>query len=143
MRIDFNCLMDYSVQAACLNACWVLSQCYLHGRFFGTAMDSPVSVTIANLVMEDVEERVLTSYDIFLPSWKRYIDDLCTVAPKNRVQHLLQHLNGVEKSIQFTAKCESDGCLLSLDVKICRGRNGSLNTLVRRKATHTGIQDIL
>ena len=44
-------------------------------------MSSPVSVTIANHFMEDVEDLALSSYDIQLPFWKRYVDDVCTVVP--------------------------------------------------------------
>ena len=33
-------------------------------NIYGTAVRSPVSVTVANLVVEDVESLALTSYDI-------------------------------------------------------------------------------
>ncbi len=43
---------------------------------FGTAMGSPVSVTIANLIMEEVEQKALTTYNSTHPIfWKRYVDD--------------------------------------------------------------------
>ncbi len=46
---------------------------------FGAAMGSPVSVTIANLVMEEVEQKALTTYNSTHPIfWKRYVDDSCT-----------------------------------------------------------------
>ena len=98
---------------------------------------SPVSVSIANLVMEDVEERALASYDIQLPFWKRYVDDVFTVVHVDRVQHLLEHLNHIECSIQFTVEVEIDGKLPFLDVSVNRGSDGSLNTSVYRKPTHT------
>ena len=100
-------------------------------------MGSPVSVSVANIVMEDVEERALASYEIQLPFWKRYVDDICTVVPKQRVLHLLQHLNGIEGSIQFTVELESDGRLPFLDVLMCRRPDGSISTSVYRKDTHT------
>ena len=87
--------------------------------------------------MEDVEDRALSSYDVQLPFWKRYVCDVCTVVPKNRVQHLLDHLNSIEPSIQFTVELENDGCLPFLDVKIERALDGSLSTSVFRKPTHT------
>ena len=85
-------------------------------QIYGTAIGSPVSVSVANIVMEDVEERALASYQIQLPFWKRYVDDICTAVPKHRVQHLLQPLNGIEGRIQFTVEPESDGRLPFLDV---------------------------
>ena len=100
-------------------------------------MGSPVSVAIANLVMEDVEERALASYDIQLPFWKRYVDDIFTVVCVDWVQHLLEHLNSIECSIQFTVEVENDGKLPFLDVNVYRESDGSLNTSVYRKPTHT------
>ena len=40
-------------------------------QIFSTAMESPVSVTVANLVMEDVEDKALAT-DVPL---RRYVDD--------------------------------------------------------------------
>ena len=45
-------------------------------QVFGMAMDSPVSGVIANLVMEDVEQRALASSPVKPLFWKRYFDDV-------------------------------------------------------------------
>ena len=74
-------------------------------------MGSPVSVAVTNLVMEDVEDRALETFDIQLPFWKHFVDDTCTVVPKERVQDLYIHLNSIEESIQLTCEMESNGCL--------------------------------
>ena len=37
-------------------------------------MGTPVSVTVADLVMEDVEQRALSTYPDPPPFWKRYVD---------------------------------------------------------------------
>ena len=49
----------------------------------------------------------------------------------------LKRLKGIEGSIQFTVEIENDGVLPFLDVNIYRGSDGSLNTPVYRKYTHT------
>ena len=121
----------------CLSATYMSFRGQFFQQLHGTAMGSPVSVSVANLVMEDVEERALASYDVELPFWKRYVDDVCTVIPRNRVQHFLQHLNNTEPSIQFTAEIENNSCLPFLDLKIQRSQDGSLSTSVFRKPTHT------
>ena len=54
-----------------LNATYLCFRDRFFKQIYGTAMGSPVSVTIANLVMEDVESCVLTSYDIHLQFWKQ------------------------------------------------------------------------
>ena len=119
------CWSSASMQPTCVSEVTSLN------RYMGL---QPVSVTVVNLVMEDVERRALTFYDIHLRFWKRYVDDVCTVVPTDRVQHLLQHLNGIESSIRFTVEVETDGSLPFLDVGIFRCSDGCI---VHRKPTHT------
>ena len=64
-------------------------------------MGSPVSAVIANLVMEDIEQRALASSPVTPLFWKRYVDDGISAVSKNEVENLLNHLNSVEPSIQF------------------------------------------
>ena len=136
-RTNLNVLELTQQLEFCLSATYLSFRGQVFQQIDGTAMGSPVSVSVANIVMEDVEERALASYEIQLPFWKRYVDDICTVVPKQRVQHLLQHLNGIEGSIQFTVELESDGRLPFLDVLMCRRPDGSISTSVYRKDTHT------
>ena len=103
----------------------------VYRQTFGTAMGSPVSVTVANLVMEDVEQGALAMTDVHPRFWKRYVDDTCTVLriPADDVQRFLDHLNGVEPSIRFTV-VESDGKLPFLDVLLRHNPDGSVSTTV-------------
>ena len=120
----------------CLSATFLAFRCSMHQQTYGTAMGSPVSVTIANLVIEDVKERTLGTTDIPLRFWKRYVD-MCTALLANRLQELLDQLNGVEPSIQFLVEIESEGKLPFLDVLLQRDPDGLIATTVYRKSTHT------
>ena len=111
----------------CLNA----YQGQFYQQSFGTAMGSPVSVTVANLVMEDVEQRTLSTYSHPPPFWKRYVDDTCTALPPNEVHTFHAHLNTIKPSIQFTYEMEENGILPFLDTEITH------STKVYRKPTHT------
>jgi len=42
---------------------------------FGTAVGSPVSSIVANLVMENIETRALETFAEPPRLWKRYVDD--------------------------------------------------------------------
>ena len=101
----------------------------------GTAMGSPVSVTIANLVMENVEQRVLATYEAQPPFWKRYVDDTLTALPQFQQFH--QRLNSIEPTIQFTIEEESEGTLPFLDTRIPHNSDGTHSTTVFRKKTNT------
>ena len=48
-------------------------------------MGSPVSVVVAEIVMQNIEERALATYKRTLPLWLRYVDDTFTaVHRRNR-----------------------------------------------------------
>ena len=74
-------------------------------------MGSLVSVTVANLVMEDVEERALSTCPHPHPFWKWYMDDTITALPEDQVDRFLDHLNTVEPMIKFIMEKESNGSL--------------------------------
>ena len=50
---------------------------------FGTAMGSPVSAVIANMVMEDVEQRALATSPVKPFFWKLYADDVISAVSGN------------------------------------------------------------
>ena len=47
-------------------------------QLHGTAMGSPVSNVAAEIVMQSIEERALTTYKHILPFWFCYVDDTIT-----------------------------------------------------------------
>jgi hypothetical protein len=57
-------------------------------QVFGTAMGSPVSAVIANLVMEDVEQRALASVPVSLSFGKRFVDDVISAVSRNEIDIL-------------------------------------------------------
>ena len=99
----------------------------------GTAMGSPVSVVVANLVMKEIECRALSSFHTPPHFWWRYVDDKCTVLPRDLVESFHEHLNSIDPNIQFTVERESEGQLPFLDVLLTREDDGSISTSVFRK----------
>ena len=106
-------------------------------QIFGTAMGSPVSAVMANLVMEDLEKRALSTSLSQPCFWKRYVDNVCAAVKSNLVLTLQNHLNNIEPSIQFTVERETERKISFLDVTVCRQDDGQLSTKVYRKPTHT------
>ena len=121
----------------CLDATFLTFRGKVYKQVHGTAMGSPVSVVVANLVMEDVEERALESFPSTPRIWKRYVDDTFTALPKTLITPFLVHLNGIEPSIKFTVEEERDRQLAFLDVLLRREDDGTISTSVHCKATHT------
>ena len=62
-------------------------------------------------LMEDVEERALTTFHSPPRFWRCYVNDTFTALPRDLVQHLLSHLNSIEPCIQFTVEEEGEGKL--------------------------------
>ena len=121
----------------CLNATYLTYLNEYYQQTFGTAMGSPVSVIVANLVMEDVENRALSTCHSPPLFWKRYVDDICTAMEEYSIEEFQDHLNSIEPSIKFTSESESDGKLAFLDTEITHHEDGSMTTTVYRKKIHT------
>ena len=121
----------------CLDATYLSFRGKFYQQIYGTAMGSPVSVTVANMVMEHVEEEALSTFAVKPKFWKRYVDDTFTALPEDVVDSFHQHLNSVEPSIQFTVERESNGQLPFLDLLVTRDTDGSISTCVYRKPTHS------
>ena len=103
----------------------------------GVAMGSPVSPVIADLFMEDLEEKFLTTCSTPPRVWKRFVDDIIAVIKKTEKERILRHLNMQHPKITFTREEEKDKSLPFMDVRFIRQENGSLARAVYQKPTHT------
>ena len=126
-----------SLLSVCLEATYLSFRGQYYKQKIGTAMGSPVSVTVANMVMEEIEERALSTFRSPPRFWKHYVDDTCTVLRRDVVSEFHKHLNSIHPSIQFTMEEEEDRSLPFLDVLLERKSDGTVHTSVFRKPTNT------
>ena len=126
-----------SLLSLCLEATYLVFEGRVYQQVHGTAMGSPVSVVVANLVMEDIERRALATFHTPPRFWRRYVDDTCAALPHGLVDPFHEHLNSIDPHIQFTVERESRGQLPFLDVLLTREEDGTISTEVYRKPTHT------
>ena len=105
-------------------------------QLHGTAMGSPVSVVVAEIVMQNIEEQALATYSETLPLWLRYVDDTITAVHESKIDEFHEHLNEQNTNIQFTKEIEENGKIPFLDCLVTR-ENNTLRTTVYRKPTHT------
>ena len=88
-----------------------------------------VSVAVAEIVMQNIEEQALSTYTKTLPLWLRYVDDTFTAVHKDEIDTFHEHLNRQNPHIQFTKEIEENGKIPFLDCL--------LRTTIYRKPTHT------
>ena len=76
-------------------------------------MGSPLSVVIANLVMETVENKALTYCSLAPSFWCRYVDDTFMIIHENNIKTFHAFIDNIENSIKFTVETEVDGFVFS------------------------------
>ena len=112
------------------------------GQFFeqveGAAMGSPVSPIVANLYMEYLEQKALSTVTPPPRFWHRFVDDTFVIQKEVNKQGFLQHINSVDPTITFTVEDnKEDGSIPFLDTIVKPEENGGLSITVYRKPMHT------
>jgi len=86
-------------------------------------MGSPLSPILADIVMQDLEERAISSLSLHLPFYFRYVDDTALAAPSASCQKILHVFNSFHKRLQFTIEIADENTLNFLDVSITINNN--------------------
>ena len=122
----------------CLRSTYFVFQGQHYEQVEGAAMGSPLSPIIANIYMEHFETRALETAPHPPTLWKRFVDDTFVILDTTHKEEFFQHINGIEKKIQFTAEnTRADGSLPFLDTLVTAKEDASLSTSIYRKPTHT------
>ena len=106
----------------------------------GLAMRLLLSPVVTNIYMEYFEEMALGSTSLKPSMWLKYIDDIFILRPHQEdVQTLLDHLNSIWKSIQFTMEKDQDNKLPFLGVLVTLKDSGHLCIVSRPSPDCTSI----
>ena len=62
-----------------------------------------------DIVIQNIEEQALATYNETLPLWLCYVDDTITALRKNKINEFHESLNKQNTSIQFTKEIEENG----------------------------------
>ena len=121
LPLPTNDLMDL------LNLCLTSTYFQYNGKHYkqlhGTAMGSPASVVVAEIVIQNIEEQALATYKRTIPLWLRYVDDTFTGVHKDQIDDFHERLNRQNAHIQFTKEIEENGKLPFLDCLVTRDNN--------------------
>ena len=86
----------------CLKNTYFSFQGQFYEQVEGAAMGSPVSPIVANLYMEYLEQKALSTAPHQF--WCRYVDDTFVIHKEANKQGFLQHINSVDPAIRFTVE---------------------------------------
>ena len=90
--------------------------------------------------MEAFEKQAISTAPHPPTFWRRFVDDTFVIIQKTQEDSFFKHLNAIDDKIQFTKKASrSDSSMPFLDTLVTINVDGSLNTKVYRKPTHTDL----
>ena len=122
----------------CLKNTYFSFQDQFYEQVEGAAMGSPVSPIVANLYMEYLEQKALSTAPTPPRFWCRYVDDTFVIHKEANKQGFLQHIKSVGPAIRFTVEDnKEDGFIPFLDTIVKPEVDGSPSITVYRKPTHT------
>ena len=93
--MDLLCLTS-----TCLTSTYFQYNGKLYKQLHGTAMGSPVSIVVAEIVMQNIEESALSTCRQTIPLWLRYVDDTFTAVRHDEIDAFHHHLNEKNTDIQ-------------------------------------------
>ena len=122
----------------CLKNTYFSFQDQFYEQVEGAAMGSPVSPILANLYMEFLEQKALSTAPIPSRFWCRFVDDTFVIHKEVNKQGFLQHINSVDPAIKFTVEDnKEDGSIPFLDTFVEPEADGTLFITMYRKPTYT------
>ena len=98
----------------------------------GTAIGSPASVVVTEIVVQNIEEQALATYTRTILLWLSYVNDTFTAAAhKDEIDgfHKKKHLKRQNADIQFTKGIEESNKISFLDCFVTRESNRLRTTI--------------
>ena len=122
----------------CLKNTYFSFQDQFYEQVEGAAMGSPVSPIVANLYMEYLEQKALSTANNPPRFWCWFVDDTFVIHKEVNKQGFLQHINSVDPAIKFTVEdTKEDGSIPFLDTIVEPEADCTLPITMYRKPTHT------
>ena len=115
----------------CLKNTYFSFQDQFYEQVEGAAMGSPVSPIVANLYIEYLEQKALSTAPHPPRFWCRFVDDTFVIHKEVNKQDFFHHINSVNPAIKFTVEDnKEDGSIPFLDTIVKPEADGSLSITV-------------
>ena len=121
----------------CVKTTYFAFNMKLYQQIDGLAIGSSSSGFAADLFMERLEGKAISTFIEPPELWKRYVDDTISKLKQIYVNDFLKHLNNQHPGIKFTTEIQENGKIAFLDTLIHVLPDRSTKITVYRKATHT------
>ena len=109
----------------------------LYQQIDGLAIGASSSGFAAEIFMEKLEKKAISTFIEPPELWRRYVDDTFAKLKKIYVEAFLKHLNEQHPRIKFTTEVEKDRKLAFLETLVHILLDKTVKITIYRKATHT------
>ncbi|XP_062713904.1 uncharacterized protein LOC134290731 [Aedes albopictus] len=125
-----NINLDFFIEIVefCVDASYFCFRGKFYHQKFGTAMGSPLSPILADIVLENLMLWAARTANIPPELIKKYVDDTFIILHKNQIETTLHIFNRYNTHLQFTCEIEKDNKLAFLDTMVIRTENNTLKT---------------
>lgn len=100
----------------------------------GMPMGNSLSPFLCNLYVNYLEEELMKC-DLFPKTWFRYVDDVIAIVDEDKIDRVLNLINGICPHIKFTVERQHNGRLPFLDLMLEKGQDGKILFDIYRKPT--------
>ncbi|XP_053691601.1 uncharacterized protein LOC128740115 [Sabethes cyaneus] len=122
----------------CVNSSYFQYNNKFYQQINGTAMGSPLSPILAEIVMDTLIKATLETTATTVPVIKKYVDDLFLAVHQHQIQEIIDDFNKYHPSLQFTCEEEKDNTLPYLDMLLIRQENQTISSRWYAKPTASG-----
>ena len=121
----------------CVETTYFVFNRNLYQQIDGLAIGASSSGPAADLFMERMEQRAITTFVEPPDIWLRYVDDTFSKLKMIHVDTFMEHLNSQHPRINFTTETQQNNKIAFLDTLVNVLPDGSTKTTIYRKSTHT------
>ena len=119
---ELNCSEFINVISFILhNNYFVFNDTY-YKQIFDAAVGNPLSPILADIVMEDLENRALSKICFPVPFYYRYVDNIIICVPERMINYTVNLFNSFDNNLQFTVETSTNNKISFLDILIIQNK---------------------